>query len=898
MYTRSMKRRRSRHPQAPRTAAVPSADRMRDLIKSKPLQGEAFDDEWTSTSGETPAFQIQENCEKDLDDLVDTGTQRSNYRYLYDSFPTSLSKSSSWSGQQSAGDLVITTPMVGTAEDSSAEWFSTSDDSHFHTTEDYPDENRPASTPVSTEVWTITPKAWFFRDDAKNEESTDLCSQCSQIDFKAIFSLDPQMIGSSGNRTCSFSGLSRTMLISRCPACRAFATTVYNEYNESNENALNLSIDKFEGHLVAQSSGELCGYGITSDFLTNQSVILKIELLMIPMPLRARPWDSFRFLRPYGSQVPRWEYAHARGIILPAAIPESAHIAFKTLKTVKGFCFGIPLEERVNHQRISTMLHRCQKLHPECCTKNGLGFPQNARVVDCETRRVVSMVDGLAYFALSYVWGSPNDAGGSRPLDKVELSDCLPQVLPQMIEDALNMTVRLGHRYLWIDFFCIDQCHSADKRFQIKQMANIYSHASATICALGAHPELGLPGVSRSRPVSESFRSQDVTYIRIPEPDSLRRTLRESVWITRGWTFQEAILSQRCLFFTDKQASLVCHTSHQTETISQLADDWLWGSNVNIFTAVLGDEISEGDLSFGFFVNHYQGRHLSYELDALDAFKGLLSLAPTQSYFGILLPRSFKKHTKASIAFAYGLLWQVDDIEERPRELRANFPSWSWVSIKHVYIDSSFIGERYPDEEIRYKQLSQRALCMWVECSTRTWVPRIYAETLDSDPILIEDLFHRYSHMKVIPEKSRMLRLESFTISYQILKIHYPRMDEGRRGYADVKMETSNNLPFEWPNPDDAQRDHWYDFDKSYVKYLYDDISSTNEPKRDPRLAVLLVDDNEDGFNPKSYWLALRLAHDENGRHVFYREGIIKVCGRLKWKKNWKSAPRDEVWLI
>ena len=96
-------------------------------------------------------------------------------------------------------------------------------------------------------------------------------------------------------------------------------------------------------------------------------------------------------------------------------------------------------------------------------------------------------------------------------------------------------------------------------------------------------------------------------------------------------------------------------------------------------------------------------------------------------------------------------------------------------------------------------------------------------------------------------------------------------------------METLNNLPFELPNLQDLQRDHWYDFDKSYVKYLYDNRSSLGEIH---------------GFNPKSYWLALKPAYEANGQRFFYREGIIAISGRLKWNKGWESAPRDEVWLI
>jgi hypothetical protein len=150
--------------------------------------------------------------------------------------------------------------------------------------------------------------------------------------------------------------------------------------------------------------------------------------------------------------------------------------------------------------------------------------------------------------------------------------------------------------------------------------------------------------------------------------------------------------------------------------------------------------------------------------------------------------------------------------------------------------------------------------------------------------------------MKVIPEGSQMLRLESFTVTYQISKIHHRGKTAikamRRRKWRHRAIFHSNGLI------QMIHRDHWYDFDGSYVKYLYDSISSIHDTGRDSCLAILLVDNSMCKFDRKSYWMALKPAYDDNGRHFFYREGIIVICGRLKWQMYRENALRNRIWLI
>jgi hypothetical protein len=873
---------------------------------------EDFDGDWESTSDETSSEHIEEN-------------HHDGSVYSEDSEAPASDDHGEGFLHKVSGNSSLPSPFhniraKGTEDSSDSEWIYTSDEADAQMVDRRPTEDRPNNVPVATETWTVTPKAWFRRESPGEEDMVELCDQCAKIDFEAIFRLDPLTLPEFGNWACTFSGLSRSMLTSKCPACRVFGVVVYTEHKQSDEAALELREATFKGHLVAISSEGLnapkTGYdAFSSQDPTHVPVILMIELLMSPLSDKARLRRSVRYLNIWSD--PCWGYARARGAILPATMTKSVYINPKHLNPEKGFCYGVPLEGSVDFHLVSTMLHRCERLHPACHTDDELSFPQNARVIDCKTRRVVPMVSGLRYIALSYVWGAQKDANDWRAFDNSMLSGYLPTLLPRLIEDVLIVTVRLGYRYLWVDFYCIDQGHYTDKAFQIQQMANIYGHASATICALAAHPHIGLPGISHSRPTSESFRSQGITYYPVPEPEFLQRILQSSAWNSRGWTFQEAILSRRCLVFTDEQVSLVCRTSHQAELISQLAPNMLWGSHISIYVAIIADCSSENDLSFGQFVNQYQTRHLSYDLDALNAFKGLLSLAPTQSYFGILLAQNFEHHANSMDHFGYGLLWQVRGPDGHNQEIRKDFPSWSWLSRKQCVF--KFFGERLYQGMDKHKRLVERALCLtisWLDLTTL--IATISTKTLNGEELSISDLFQRYAHLKVIPEQSKMLRLRSFIVTYRITNIEPRPLTESRHA-AKVEVDISNNSFFELLEPSTlvfgsengqvwvpVASDYRYDNVASIKQGLtssnLEDIenkvpTSITDPY--PRQAVLLMHRAEGvGSTVTFHLIALRVAHEDDGQCFYHREGIIQIWGNLRPKSGWENAPRDDVWLI
>ncbi|KAK3387919.1 heterokaryon incompatibility [Podospora didyma] len=107
----------------------------------------------------------------------------------------------------------------------------------------------------------------------------------------------------------------------------------------------------------------------------------------------------------------------------------------------------------------------------------------------------------------------------------------------------------IGKRYLWVDRFCIVQHDHASKQVQIHDMAFVYGNAYFTIVAAGAsNAREGLRGIEG---VSEGFLSPDPVYhnrYNIEELDH-DQLISSSPWNGRGWSLQELVFSQRCLFF-------------------------------------------------------------------------------------------------------------------------------------------------------------------------------------------------------------------------------------------------------------------------------------------------------------------------------------------------------------
>jgi hypothetical protein len=141
------------------------------------------------------------------------------------------------------------------------------------------------------------------------------------------------------------------------------------------------------------------------------------------------------------------------------------------------------LRPEVDWYALDYWLGYCRQVHQFCKHKKpaGASLP-GFRAINCTKRPPVIEVRPWAerYVALSYVWGPPSGDW------------------PQTILDAVEVTKRLGEKYLWVDRLCIDQSNAQEKQFLISKMDAIYEGAEFTIIAASGDARTGLPGVGKT----------------------------------------------------------------------------------------------------------------------------------------------------------------------------------------------------------------------------------------------------------------------------------------------------------------------------------------------------------------------------------------------------------------
>jgi hypothetical protein len=230
-----------------------------------------------------------------------------------------------------------------------------------------------------------------------------------------------------------------------------------------------------------------------------------------------------------------------------------------------------PPAGQINYEAVTSWLECCQSLHRSLCNqKKSRARP--LRLIGCATSppSLVQSPPSVPYLGLSYSANATTRAEMGR-------SVISPIILcpPKTISDAIVVTRRLGFRFLWVDAYCIDQISGRDKQSQIQIMDEIYGGAELTlVAAAGSHNKHGLSGVSTmrrnsSQDLERRFSLGNVQITRIAEHP--KGSIMSSTWSSRAWTYQEAILSQGLLYFTDSEMYFECHSMQIRESLSA---DW------------------------------------------------------------------------------------------------------------------------------------------------------------------------------------------------------------------------------------------------------------------------------------------------------------------------------------
>ncbi|KAF1988623.1 HET-domain-containing protein [Aulographum hederae CBS 113979] len=278
------------------------------------------------------------------------------------------------------------------------------------------------------------------------------------------------------------------------------------------------------------------------------------------------------------------------------------------------------------------------------------------------------------YAALSHCWGgialTVITTLGTLPRRKqrIEYSE-----LPLLFRDAIQITSKLGLRYIWIDCLCIIQDSHDDWEAEAARMCGIYE---------GAHLTLAAGSSSSSKEPILQARTVSHIPLRLPgyaeeiiarkSTEDLKPEWNGGPLSTRGWTWQEYMLSRRVVMFTEKEVKWHCKTLTQCECSPQAAGPDLHSN--------LYETHRDAYYTWHTYLEAFSRRKLTFTSDKLYAIAGAAS----------------KIHTAVGSDYLAGL-WKnnliVDLLWHRDRSIGIpiaklhsnnpdfNPPSWSWASI-------------------------------------------------------------------------------------------------------------------------------------------------------------------------------------------------------------------------
>ncbi|CAM1504807.1 Fc.00g023980.m01.CDS01 [Cosmosporella sp. VM-42] len=291
--------------------------------------------------------------------------------------------------------------------------------------------------------------------------------------------------------------------------------------------------------------------------------------------------------------------------------------------------------------QIKLWLNICRQQHGDACNKllSPMSLPQYFRVIDTRLWCITKPQPSVEYITLSYVW-SQAQASQSTLTEPFKLlagnisalsrKDSLrTRELPEVIADAIQMCADLGQRYLWVDRLCIVQDKDHPEQLaQIKAMDAIYHLATFTLVHISDGTGMGLPGVS-SRPretslVNRQWELRGKDDFALALGPNIEDAVNDSIWNTRGWTYQERLLSRRHVFLSKNEVWFNCCSKHHTCGQPFREDFHL----ERAFETGLGDKLSV--VSYKEMVMAYSRRTLTVQSDILNAFTGVSNVLARQ----------------------------------------------------------------------------------------------------------------------------------------------------------------------------------------------------------------------------------------------------------------------------
>jgi hypothetical protein len=209
------------------------------------------------------------------------------------------------------------------------------------------------------------------------------------------------------------------------------------------------------------------------------------------------------------------------------------------------------------------------------------------------------------------------------------------KALPSTFKHAIELTRRLGLRYVWIDSLCIVQDDAVDWRHEGSRMASIYAHSYITLVAAASkNARYGLYRPQPPTPFMEHQmqRKADQAPYSIyvhPRRDHYQFISNKLPLFKRAWFHQEHILSSRLVFFGESELYWECQSGQKCECGYMTEPP---------MTNTLADPKAPGDMRtwHDLVIRHTQ-LDLTFKSDIFPSLQGIASMCNGNGIIRILL---------------------------------------------------------------------------------------------------------------------------------------------------------------------------------------------------------------------------------------------------------------------
>lgn len=373
------------------------------------------------------------------------------------------------------------------------------------------------------------------------------------------------------------------------------------------------------------------------------------------------------------------------------------------------------MDSKLAAQKVQPWLEECLRSHRRCRTEEKPVLPK--RLI-----RLASYDSGPClyeppsgqrgdYITLSYCWGSTEHFLTTQRNTSSHTAGIPWDRIPQTLKNAMQLTLELGVEFIWIDALCIVQDDANDWRQHAVKMGEIYQNALLTISATASqnihsgifvgqrYPAHNLSGRLSSMGGVDIYvrRACRQTHVGLFEHVKLlgegHRERGSLSILSRGWIFQERILSRRLLHCGPEELAWECMSGQVQCECSSMEP-------YNLDTATLGfkenyraipetkkiiqDRLLQIGLSESWELTNHPLREWQ---ELLVDYSSCLFTYPTDRLVALeSIAREFNKFSLGSYFYGmweenlpFQLDWAVSHTFSQ--RTRLDLPTWSWASV-------------------------------------------------------------------------------------------------------------------------------------------------------------------------------------------------------------------------